>query len=191
MCQSLAAKSLQSCPTLCDPIDSSPPGPAVPGILQARTPYSDLYFGSVSRNSLKTHLPLTLHCLFSIAALWPTAAVEIYTPRVLEAVNGTDVRLKCTFSSFAPVGDALTVTWNFRPRDGGPEQFVSLGPLIRKISQSISPGPFVFFLAISTGYSWGTILGTETELRGWWRGKQEVVAGELQTGQSGLLVLLF
>ena len=33
-----AAKSLQSCPTLCDPIDSSPPGSAVPGILQARTP---------------------------------------------------------------------------------------------------------------------------------------------------------
>ena len=32
-----AAKSLQLCPTLCDPIDSSPPGSAVPGILQART----------------------------------------------------------------------------------------------------------------------------------------------------------
>ena len=32
-----AAKSLQSCPTLCDPINGSPPGPAVPGILQART----------------------------------------------------------------------------------------------------------------------------------------------------------
>ena len=31
-----AAKSLQSCPTLCDPIDGSPPGSAVPGILQAR-----------------------------------------------------------------------------------------------------------------------------------------------------------
>ena len=31
-----AAKSLQSCPTLCDPTDSSPPGSAVPGILQAR-----------------------------------------------------------------------------------------------------------------------------------------------------------
>ena len=31
-----AAKSLQSCPTLCDPIDSSPPGASVPGILQAR-----------------------------------------------------------------------------------------------------------------------------------------------------------
>ena len=32
-----AAKSLQSSPTLCDPIDGSPPGSAVPGILQART----------------------------------------------------------------------------------------------------------------------------------------------------------
>ena len=32
-----AAKSLQSCPTLCDPIDSSPSGSPVPGILQART----------------------------------------------------------------------------------------------------------------------------------------------------------
>ena len=33
----VAAKSLQSCLTLCDPIAGSPPGPAVPGILQART----------------------------------------------------------------------------------------------------------------------------------------------------------
>ena len=32
-----AAKSLQSCPTLCDPIDGSPPGSLVPGIPQART----------------------------------------------------------------------------------------------------------------------------------------------------------
>ena len=34
---SFAAKSLQSCPTLCDPIDGSPPGSAVNGTLQART----------------------------------------------------------------------------------------------------------------------------------------------------------
>ena len=32
-----AAKSLQSCATLCDPIDGSPPGSTIPGILQART----------------------------------------------------------------------------------------------------------------------------------------------------------
>ena len=40
-CQGMAmlcyAKSLQSCPTLCDPIDGSLPGSPVPGILQART----------------------------------------------------------------------------------------------------------------------------------------------------------
>ena len=32
-----ADKSLQSCPTLCDPIDGGPPGSPIPGILQART----------------------------------------------------------------------------------------------------------------------------------------------------------
>ena len=37
LCTAAAAKSLQSCPTLCDPIDGSPPGSPVPGILQART----------------------------------------------------------------------------------------------------------------------------------------------------------
>ena len=37
MMSAAAAKSLQSCPTLCDPIDRSPPGSPVPGILQART----------------------------------------------------------------------------------------------------------------------------------------------------------
>ena len=42
-----AAKSLQSCPTLCDPIDGSPPGSPVPGILQART----LEWGAISFSS--------------------------------------------------------------------------------------------------------------------------------------------
>jgi len=37
MCAAAAAKSLQSCLTLCDPIDGSPPGSPVPGILQAST----------------------------------------------------------------------------------------------------------------------------------------------------------
>ena len=42
-----AAKSLQSCPTLCDPIDGNPPGSPVPGILQART----LEWGAISFSS--------------------------------------------------------------------------------------------------------------------------------------------
>ena len=37
VCFAAAAKSLQSCPTLCDPIDGNPPGSPIPGILQART----------------------------------------------------------------------------------------------------------------------------------------------------------
>ena len=36
-CNTAAAKSLQSCPTLCYPVDGSPPGSPIPGILQART----------------------------------------------------------------------------------------------------------------------------------------------------------
>ena len=36
-CAAAAAKSLQSCPILCDPMDGSPPGSPVPGILQATT----------------------------------------------------------------------------------------------------------------------------------------------------------
>ena len=36
MTATATAKSLQSCPTLCDPIDGSPPGSTIPGILQAR-----------------------------------------------------------------------------------------------------------------------------------------------------------
>ena len=48
----VAAKSLQSCPTLCDPIEGSPPGSAVPGILQART-LSRLPFPSSMHESEK------------------------------------------------------------------------------------------------------------------------------------------
>ena len=40
------AKSLQSCPTLCDPIDSNPPGSPIPGILQARV----LEWGAIGKN---------------------------------------------------------------------------------------------------------------------------------------------
>ena len=47
-----AAKLLQSCPTLCDPIDSSPPGSPIPGILQART-RSGLPFPSPMHESEK------------------------------------------------------------------------------------------------------------------------------------------
>ena len=49
-----AAKSLQSCPTLRDPIDGSPPGSSVPGILQARTlEWAAISFSSYNMDGLE------------------------------------------------------------------------------------------------------------------------------------------
>ena len=53
-----AAKSLQSCPTLCDPIDGSPPGSSVPGILQART----LEWVAISFSNACMHAKLLQSC---------------------------------------------------------------------------------------------------------------------------------
>ena len=53
-----AAKSFQSCPTLCDPTDSSPPGSPVPGILQARTlEWVAISFSNAWRWKVKVKLP--------------------------------------------------------------------------------------------------------------------------------------
>ena len=54
-----AAKSLQSCPTLCDPIDGSLPGSSVPGILQART----LEWVAISFSKMKSESEVSQSCL--------------------------------------------------------------------------------------------------------------------------------
>ena len=54
-----AAKSLQSCPTLCDPIDGSPPGSSIPGILQART----LEWVAISSSNACMHTKSLQSCL--------------------------------------------------------------------------------------------------------------------------------
>ena len=51
-----AAKSLQSCPTLCDPVDSSPPGSSVPGILQTRVlEWVAISFSKIGRVGFNIH----------------------------------------------------------------------------------------------------------------------------------------
>ena len=66
-----AAKSLQSCPTLCDPIDSSPPGSAVPGILQARTlEWVAISFSSAWKWKVKVK---SLSCVRLLAIPWTAA----------------------------------------------------------------------------------------------------------------------
>ena len=59
-----AAKSLQSCPTLCNPIDGSPPGSPVPGILQAKT-LEWVAIPAPQRASLAAEPPGTPPCLLS------------------------------------------------------------------------------------------------------------------------------
>ena len=63
-----AAKSLQSCPTLCDPIDSSLPGSPVPGILQARTlEWVAIFFSSAWKWKVKVK---SLSRVQLLAASW-------------------------------------------------------------------------------------------------------------------------
>ena len=79
-----AAKSLQSCPTLCYPIDGSPPDSSVPGILQARTlEWVAISFSSVHAKPLQSSLTLCdpLDCSLPISSVhW------IFQGRILEWV---------------------------------------------------------------------------------------------------------
>ena len=66
-----AAKSLQSCPTLCDPIDGSPLGSSVPGILQARIlEWVAISFSSAWKWKVKVK---TLSCAQLLATPWTAA----------------------------------------------------------------------------------------------------------------------
>ena len=66
-----AAKSHQLCPTLCDPIDGSPPGSSVPGILQARTPeWVAIAFSSAWKWKVKLK---SLSCVQLLVTQWTAA----------------------------------------------------------------------------------------------------------------------
>ena len=65
------AKSLQSCPTLCDPVDGSPPGSPVPGILQARTlEWVAISFSNVGKWKVKVK---SLSRVWLLATPWTAA----------------------------------------------------------------------------------------------------------------------
>ena len=69
-----AAKSLQSCPTLCNPIDGSPPGSPIPGILQART-LGGIAISFSSAWKWKVQVK-SLSCVWLAATPW-TAAYQV------------------------------------------------------------------------------------------------------------------
>ena len=69
----VAAKLLQSCPTLCDPIDGSPPGFSVPGTLQARTPeWVAIPFSNAWKWKVKVKL---LSCVRLLATPWTACSL--------------------------------------------------------------------------------------------------------------------
>ena len=82
-----AAKSLQSCPTLCDPIEGSPPGFPIPGILQARTlEWVAIFFSNAWKWKVKGKL---LSHVWLLATPWdyslPGSSIHgIFQARVLE-----------------------------------------------------------------------------------------------------------
>lgn len=68
-------------------------------------------------------------CSFSplivfVSGVQHVSGIEISTPSEVEAVNGTDVKLKCSFTSDQPL-TSVTVSWNFRPISSGTEESVS------------------------------------------------------------------
>ena len=66
-----AAKSLQSCPTLCHPIDGSPPGSPIPGILQPRTlEWVAISFSNAGKRKVKVK---SLSCVRPSATPWTAA----------------------------------------------------------------------------------------------------------------------
>ena len=67
-----AAKSLQSCLTLCDPRDGSPPGSPVPGILQART----LEWVAISLSTILRQLYVIYICLYTLLNKGKTRILE-------------------------------------------------------------------------------------------------------------------
>ena len=107
-----AAKSLQSCPTLCNPIDGSPPGSTIPGILHART----LEWLAISFNAWKWKVKVKLLSRVRLLATPWTAAHQAPCPSDFPG-KSTDVGCHClpTFEKSAKTHKYTCIqahTWN-------------------------------------------------------------------------------
>ncbi|KAK2831139.1 hypothetical protein Q7C36_016225 [Tachysurus vachellii] len=71
------------------------------------------------------HFLVFLPVLLFTSGWHGVAAMKVYTSGRMQAVNGTDVRLKCTFQSLVPIKrSTLTISWSFRPLRPGNEESV-------------------------------------------------------------------
>ncbi|XP_034557804.1 myelin protein zero-like protein 2 isoform X1 [Notolabrus celidotus] len=68
---------------------------------------------------------LAVLCGLAASGVLQVSGMRIYTSGELEAVNGTDVRLKCTFQSSSPINlNSVVISWTFRPLKPGREESV-------------------------------------------------------------------
>lgn len=68
-------------------------------------------------------------CHVCVAGVPQVSGMRVYTPGDVEAVNGTDVRLKCTFQSSASINpNTIVIFWSFRPLKPGREESVRKPP---------------------------------------------------------------
>ena len=120
-----AAKSLQSCPTLCDPTDSSPPGSSVPGILQSRTlEWVAISFSNACKWKVKVKL---LGCVRPSATPWTAAfqaplsmgfsrqeywsGVPLPSPNPVLNIAGNKIQEWVTVKPESPVQEAKQFQW--------------------------------------------------------------------------------
>ena len=102
-----AAKSLQLCPTLCDPIDGSPPGYSVPGILQATIlewaaiSFSDFIL-EVGTYCLEEDVPLTILLLLDSALSHPPIHGQLSSQC---QSNASATQYYVTYPTYRPVSD--------------------------------------------------------------------------------------
>ena len=135
------AKSLQSCPPLCDPIDSSPPVSPVPGILQARTlEWVAISFFNARKWKVKVK---SLSCVWLLATPWtdyslPGSSIHgVFQARVLKwGAIAFSVKMykrtkkKFFFKDIAPLKDRDCVDhnklWNILQEMGIPDHLTCL-----------------------------------------------------------------
>ena len=120
-----AAKLLQSCPTLCDPIDGSPPGSPVPGILQARTPewvaisFSNAWKWKVKGKSLSRLLATPWNTAYQAPPSMGFSRQEYWSgvplPSLVGTTAGYNIKWKWKWTSHKILTGMTRESWTFIP----------------------------------------------------------------------------
>ena len=119
-----AAKSLQSCPTLCDPIDGSPSGSPVPGILQARTlEWVAISFSSARKWKVKVKL---LSRVWLLATPWPAAYQAPPSMGFSRQEYWSGVPLPSPLTTLKPLTVWITTNWKILKEMGIPDHLTCL-----------------------------------------------------------------